>query len=231
MADWRALVEEQLAGLALDPEEKAEVIAEVTAHLQDLCEALCRQGIPKEEASRRALSQVGDWRYLRREILVAKGRRHYMQKRLRQLWVPGFLTLILSMLALALVRALGFRPRIVWSGPDEAFLYMPWLLSLPLFGALASYVSSRAGGSRRTALLASAFPALALTLAFLLMSPIGSALAGVSGRPNAFAVVAAVLLRDALGWLLIPGVALLTGGVLASWLRNPRPSSRDVVPS
>jgi hypothetical protein len=35
MRDWKALVEQRLAGLALEPEESAEVIAEVAAHLED----------------------------------------------------------------------------------------------------------------------------------------------------------------------------------------------------
>jgi len=36
MPDWNALVEQRLAGLALEPEQRAEVIAEVAAHLEDL---------------------------------------------------------------------------------------------------------------------------------------------------------------------------------------------------
>jgi len=133
------------------------------------------------------------------------------------------------MVALAVVRALGFQPPVV-SGGNAALLYTPWLLSLPLVGALACYVSSRAGGSRGTAVLATAFPALALMLAFLLMAPIGLVLARMTGRPNEFGIVAAVLLRDTLGWLLLPAVALLAGGVLASLLFSWRQSSRGTVP-
>jgi hypothetical protein len=43
MRDWKALVEERLATLALEPEEKAEVIAEVAAHLEDICEEMFKQ--------------------------------------------------------------------------------------------------------------------------------------------------------------------------------------------
>src|SRR5256885_4920337 len=49
------------------------------------------------------------------------------------------------------------------------FPYTTLFRSLPFLGALGAYISSRAGGSRGTALLASIFPALALTLTFLLM--------------------------------------------------------------
>ena len=229
MPDWHKLVAERLTGVALGAQEKADVIAEFAAHLDDVREALCRQGITEDEAARRALAQVDDWRVLRREIALSKGRRPFMQKRLWQLWVPGFLTLILSMLALAAVRALGFQPRVVSGGSNPALLYTAWLLSLPLFGALAAYVSSRAGGARQSAVFAAAFPMLALTLAFLLMSPIGLALGSITGRPNEFGAVAGVLLRDALGWLLAPGIALLVGGVLVGLLFHPRQSQRDAV--
>ncbi|HEY6384674.1 MAG TPA: permease prefix domain 1-containing protein, partial [Candidatus Acidoferrum sp.] len=66
MRDWEALVKLRLAGLALEPEETTEVIAEVAEHLEDTCEEMLRQGLTEEEAVRRALSQVGDWKDLRR---------------------------------------------------------------------------------------------------------------------------------------------------------------------
>jgi len=227
MRDWQALVEQRLAALALGPQEKTEVIAEVAAHLEDTCEAMVKQGITEEEAVQRALSQAGNWRELKRKILLAKKRGHIMQKRFRQLWVPGFLTLILSMLFLTVVQRLGLRPRIVSSGPDAISLYMPWLAALPLFGAIGAYISSRAGGSRGTMLFASVFPAVALMGAFLLMFPIGLALEGVTGRHIDFGIVAATLLRDGIGWLVAPGAALLVGGFLAQLLLGARPSSRD----
>ena len=89
-----------------------------------------------------------------------------MQKRAQQLWIPGLLTLILSMVFLATLQELGFHARMVsWRDSDILF-YVPWLVSLPFFGALGAYISSRAGGSRGTVLLASVFPALALTWRF-----------------------------------------------------------------
>ena len=150
-----------------------------------------------------------------------------MQKRLHQLWIPGFLTLVLSVVFLATLQGLGFQARAVsWSGPRTTLLYLPWLLSLPLLGALGAYLSSRAGGSRGTVLLASTFPALALTGAFLSMFPIGFAMERIIGRRVGFSVVATTLLRDGIGWLLVPGVALLAGGVLMNLLFSGRTSSQ-----
>jgi len=152
-----------------------------------------------------------------------------MKKRVWQLWVPGFLTLILSMLFLTVLYRLGLRARLVSSGPNAILailLYTPWLAGLPFFGALGAYISSRAGGSRANALFVSVFPALALAGAFLLMFPIGLALAGITGRHVDFSAVATVLLKDGIGWILVPGAALLVGGLLAHALLSTRSSSQ-----
>ncbi len=226
MRDWEALVEQRLAGLALEPEERTEVIAEVAAHLEDICAEMLLQGMTEEEAVQRALSQVADWRDLQRKIFAEKRRGQLMEKRVRQLWIPGFLTLILSMVFLTALQRLGLRPRIVWSGPNAILLYMPWLVALPFFGALGAYVSSRAGGSRGSVVFASVFPVLALTTAFLLMFPIGLMIERITGRPVDFSVVATVLLRDGIGWILVPGAALLVGGLLAHFLLSTTSSSR-----
>jgi hypothetical protein len=218
MPDWQKLVQQRLSGLALDAAEKDEVHAELAAHLEESYEALLQEDVPERAALRRVLSQVTNWHDLQRKILIAKRRGYIMKKRLRQLWIPGFLTLILSMLLLATFQKLGFQLRIVGSGPNTIFLYVPWLLSLPFFGALGTYLSSRAGGSRGTALLASVFPVVALTGAFLSMFPIGLLLEWVRGSQGDFSIVATTLLRDGIGWLVVPGVALLAGGLLVQLL-------------
>lgn len=226
MRDWEGFVERRLAGLALEPEERTEVIAEVAAHLEDICAEMLRQGMTEEEAVGRALSQVRNWKDLQCKISAEKRRGQPMEKRVRQLWIPGFLTLILSMVFLTALQRLGLRPRIVWSGPNAILLYMPWLVALPFFGALGAYVSSRAGGSRGSVVFASVFPVLALTTAFLLMFPIGLMIERITGRPVDFSVVATVLLRDGIGWILVPGAALLVGGLLAHFLLSTTSSSR-----
>jgi hypothetical protein len=101
-------------------------------------------------------------------------------------------------------------------------------MSLPIFGALSGFVSSRAGGSRRTALLASVFPSIALTAAFLLMFPIGLTIQGITGRKVDFSQVANVILRDGIGWIVLPAAALLVGGLLVHALMSTRPSPRSM---
>ncbi len=229
MPDWQKIVQQRLGGLALDAAEKEEVHLELAAHLEESYEGFCKQGMLEKEAARRAVEQVSDWQDLQRRILNAKRRGHPMKKRTHQVWIPGFLTLILSMIFLAVLQELGFQPRIAGSGPNTVLLYVPWLLSLPFFGALGAYLSSRAGGSRGTVILASVFPVLALTAAFLLMFPIGLVIERIFNHPVDFSTVATALLRDGIGWILVPGAALLAGGLLAHLLFSRRSSSRETV--
>jgi hypothetical protein len=228
MRNWEALVRGQLGGLSLDPGERGDVIAELAGHLEEACDGFLRQGMSEEEAVRRTLAQAGSWDDLKSKILVSKRKEQIMEQRVRQLWIPGFLTLILSMFILMVFQKLGIKPRIAGSGPNAILLYMPWLLSLLPLGALGAHLSFRAGGSRGTVLLASVFPALAFTFAFLVMAPIGWSFERITGIRVYFDVVAAALLRDGIGWLLVPGVALLVGGLLAQAVSGPRPSSRTM---
>ena len=229
MADWRELVRERLSGLALDAGEKDEVQAEVAAHLEESYESLREKGLTDHAAMQQVLAQVSDWKSLQRDVYFAKRGVFLMQKRLQQLWIPGFLTLILSTFSLMTAQTCGFQPPIFWSAHSAVLLYVPWLASLPFLGALGAYLSSRAGGSRRTVLLATVFPALALTTAFLLMFPIGWIVEELTANHNDFSVVASALLKDGVGWLLLPAAALLAGGLLAQSLFGRRSSPQDRV--
>jgi hypothetical protein len=227
MPDWQELVRQRLSGLALDDAEKDEIHAELAAHLEELYEAFCNEGLPQREAVQRTLVHVVDWQVLQRKIFIARRREQPMQKRVYQLWIPGFLTLTLSMIFLAALQNFGVHPRIVGSGPSTFLFYAPWLASLPFFGALGAYLSVRSGGLRGTVLVVSVFPSLALTMAFLLMFPIGFVIERVIGRPVDFNNVVPALLRDGIGWLLVPGVALMAGGLLVYLLFNRRSWSKE----
>jgi len=227
MPDWQELVRQRLSGLALDAEEQDEVQVELAAHLEESYEAFCEEGLPEKEAVHRSFEQVADWRDLQRRIFIAKRSGHPMQKRVHQLWIPGFLTGTLSMVFSVMLHKHGFQPRMVsWRYSDILFC-APWLLSLPFFGALGAYISSRAGGSLGTVLLASVFPVLALTAAFLLMFPIGLIVERIIGRQVDFSNVATAILKDGIGWILVPGAALLMGGLLVHRLFSRRLSSQD----
>jgi hypothetical protein len=133
----------------------------------------------------------------------------------------------LSIVFLVTLQKLGFNARMVSWRDSDIFFFAPWLVSLPFLGALGAYISSRAGGSQRTALLASIFPVLALTGAFLSMFPIDMIIEPIIGRQVDFNIVAASLLRDGIDWILVPGAALLVGGLLVHLLFSRRSSSQD----
>ncbi|HKW33473.1 MAG TPA: hypothetical protein VJN92_10750 [Candidatus Acidoferrum sp.] len=226
MPDWLELVRKRLAGLELDVTEKEEVHAELAAHLEESYKMFCKKGLPEKEAVDRTIEQVPDWRDLQGKILIARG--GVMRKRTRQLWIPGFLTLILSTLFLmTLQEVFGVRPRIVGSGAGAVLFYVPWLAVLPFIGALGAYLSSRASGSRSTMMLASVFPALSLAVAFLLMFPIGMISEQVHRNDLSFGVVAATLLSNWIGWIVVPGAELLAGGLLVQLFFGRAFSSRN----
>lgn len=228
MRDWQELVRQRLAGLDLDAAEREEVHAELAAHLEESYEIFCRQGLGESEAARRTFEQVSNWQELQRKIFEAKRREYPMKKRLHQLWIPGFLTLILLVAFQMMLQKLGFRVRVVGSGPNAILFYVPWLAVLPFFGALGAYLSSRAGGSRGTMVLASVFPVLALAGAFVFLFPFDVIVKWVIGsKVDTFAIVATTILQDGTGWLLLPGAALLAGGILVCLFFRPRPSSPE----
>ena len=133
-----------------------------------------------------------------------------MTNRVTQLWLPGLLTFTLSMILLALTEIFGPKPWSTWGhNLPVALFYIPWLLSLPLVGALGAYLSHRAGGSRRAILLSSVFSILPFLATVLVVIPVSLALDHVvphNIQPAAF-------LMFLLGWVFVPGVALLMGGL------------------
>src|SRR5260370_10818808 len=110
--DWEELVRTKLAGLAIEPREKREVIEELGAHLEESYEVFCKEGLPEKEAVHRTFEQVADWRDLQRRILIAKMSGYPMQKRLHPLLIPGVLTMALSIVFLVNLPKLAFNTRL-----------------------------------------------------------------------------------------------------------------------
>ena len=225
MRDWRKFVQVQLAGLPLSPGTKADVVDELGGHLEEVCEGLQRQGMTEELAAQRAMRQVTDWNALQRHIRNAKEREELMQNRVRQLWFPGILTLTLSTGLLPTLLQLGLEPRIVsWSGPDTILFYVPWLLTLPLFGALGAYISLRAGGSARAILFSGIFPMLSLASCFFVILPLSIVL----DRSIAFHLTLAGFLGLLLSWVVAPGATLLIGALPIEILHTRKMHSQRV---
>ena len=135
MPDWEVLVGERLAEGSLAPGERREVIAELAGHLEETFEQLRRQGLSEQAAIEGALSQVRNWQSLRRKIQKARVKEDVMTDRVKQVWLPGFLTLFLSMMLLMLIQFIGPKPLVLsphgWRVmAPMAVIYVPWLVCL-----------------------------------------------------------------------------------------------------
>ncbi len=220
----RKFIRRELAGLVLGPEERKEIVAELASHLDEVFDGLLRKGVGEEEALRRTLSQAGSWQNLRRDIQAARSEENTMTNRVRQFWLPGLVTFVLSGGALGLLEKFGPRPWIVTLRGvlPVGLLYIPWLLLLPLIGALGAYLSHRAGGSRRAVFSSIVFPVLPILISILLVLPVSL----FSDHFMAHMIGPMSLVMALLGWVLVPGAALLVGGLLTQLLFSARSSSR-----
>jgi hypothetical protein len=223
MRDWEALVRQHLAGLTLEAGERREVIAELAAHLEESFDELRRHGVAEEAAADRALLQVKDWRALRRRIQRARRKEDVMTDRVKQVWLPGFLTLFLSMMLLMAIQFFGPKPLIVSTSgwrmtAPVAVIYVPWLLSLLLIGAIGAYLAGRAGASHRAALLAIVFPVLPYSIFFVIWIPVSLILDDHIGHNVMFNA----LLIGFVAWVVLPGVALLAGGLPVQIVKSRR---------
>jgi hypothetical protein len=225
MSDWQELVRQRLSGLALGAEEKDEVHAELAAHLEESYESLRAKGLSEQAAMQQTLGQVADWQALRRRIQTARTKGNIMNDRVRQLWLPGMLTFTLSMALLELVQKFGPRPIVLDldKGTPVLMFYTSWLLTLPFAGAMGALLSKRAGGSPKILAISSVFPVLPYGVVFLIAIPAGLLLS----HNLAHHIVASAFITMMFGWVLVPGVALLSGGVLVQLLSR-RSSSPGV---
>ncbi|HTQ59091.1 MAG TPA: hypothetical protein VMI32_02640 [Candidatus Solibacter sp.] len=228
MRDWEKLVREHLRGLSLESRERHEVIVELAAHLEEMFEELRRQGPTEERAAERALSQVRDWQALRRKIQRARRKEDGMTDRVKQVWLPGFLTLFLSMMLLMAIQFFGPKPWVVsphgWRVmAPMAVIYVPWLLCLVPIGAMGTYLSVRAGASRRGTFVSIVFPVLPYFVFFVVAFPV----CVILDDHVAHNVVLSALWVGLVTWVVLPAVALLAGGLPVQLLRSRRPASAD----
>lgn len=210
MPDWKALVQARILRIDLPVSEWDEIVEELGGHLEERCAKLRSQGISAEEAVNRSLEEVSDWDCLAREMQAAISG-DPMNLRTRAFWLPGALTLTLSMGFLLVLQYSGVEPRtVLWEYDGQLLLfYFPWLVSLPVFGALGAFLSLRAGGSIRIVLLCSIFPAAYQMFCFFVILP----LAFVFNRNVAVHFHLGSLLPQLLAWLFLPIAALFAGGV------------------
>jgi hypothetical protein len=208
--DWNELIRSRLGSLGLDAEREAEIVAELAQHLEETYEENRRQGQADEQAVELALAAVSDWPALRRDIRGACGE-VCMNNRTKCIWLPGLVMLTVSMGMLRALISAGFRPLTFfpnWHHPLQ--FYTPWLLALPILGALGASWSQRGGGGRKARVLAATFPAIALA-GFGLVALAADLVVDVWGGRHSVWHTLCGLGSFLLCWVLAPGLALLAG--------------------
>jgi hypothetical protein len=135
-------------------------------------------------------------------------RREGMGGRVKQLWAPSLLSLLISWTVLALILWVGIGPLIWHEGPPwSVIVYVPWLMLLPFVGAAGACLSRRAQRTGWRPYVAGAFPALAMGCV-ILMILLFSFIVDPQVVPGLrFASVGAA----AVSWVVLPGIALCVG--------------------
>ncbi len=203
--DWTVLVEQQLCSLNLPANQKNEVIAELAAHLEDIYDQQIQNGLSESEARKQAMDEVVQWRALGRRIQRAKSKEETMNPRTRQLWLPSLVSLTTAMVSLMALTTLG-KPHLFYWHHVVTTVYFPWLAALPLCGAAAAHLSTRAGGERALRIASSLFPAAAFlgVFGFVLLH-------GAVDADHALSLSAFLLF--VWNWVFLPGTALMLGAL------------------
>jgi hypothetical protein len=217
MPDWKKLVREHIASSALPAASREEVVSELAAHLEEAYEAALLQGLTEKSAVEFTLQEVNDWHALAARIQRARSEENPMNNRIRSLWLPAMANLLAAMSALMVMQKMGEQPRLVWvntaGGQFAMAFYLPWLMTLPLFGAAGAYIARRTQGDTLACLAAGLSPGLTLIGLIALIAPWGLFIDGLS--VYRLVMIAAGIFT----WGVLPSIALLLGAL--PFLREP----------
>jgi len=233
MRDWQELVRCELAELDLESHERAEVIEELAAHLDDVYEHLRKEGLSEEESIQRSLSEVNDWQNLRRKIQIARRKENNMPDRVKQLWLPCILTFALFLGFDVFIHSFSFLifghpPRMVThDGMPRLFPiaseYIPWLISLLIVGATGAFFSHRAGGTQRAMFSSALFPVVPFLFFFMVGVPLALNIRDQFARDY----MLSSFLEGLVVIVLLPAAALLAGGLSAQFFLSRRLDPRS----
>ena len=215
MTDELELIKARLGTLGLGTCREEEILRELSEHLADHAAALEARGVVPDDAAREALDTVSNWPELRNEILSAETEEANMNYRTKALWLPALCTFTLSMGLLAILQVSGLRPSFfLWSRFIP--IHIPWLIALPMIGAIGAFWSMRAGGKIWHRLLVSQAP----TILWLSILQIVLTLSLATDRHVWLVFKLNALLTYLVAWVLVPSLALFIGA--APFLRKPR---------
>ncbi len=211
MPDWLALLADRLGRETRQPREHEEVLLEISGHLQDYYEALVSEGIAEADAERQSLLKLGNMDQFELQVHAAKHEGDSMNQRTKSFWLPGFVTLTGSMGWLLVLQRMDWpMSKALFHAAPPLIPFVIWLCTLPVFGALGTYLSRRGGGSVRARLAAAVFPSiamLALLFCVLLFALFVERNPFVRDHPEGVVLIF-------LPWVVFPALALLAGSAL-----------------
>lgn len=214
MPDWHRLVREKMASLRLTPSQQDEIVAELASHLEELCEEQRANGVPEAQAAEYAMHAVGDWEELKRRTRDAKVAEGFMNNRTKQLWLPGMAAFWLAMACEVALGKLGtgvLSEGRLLNPHGTAIFYGVWLLAQLACGALAAYLSRRAGGTRSTRVGAALFTSAILLITMAIVITICAV-----GRATGLVFTTLdfmLLVKPVVTVVLLPSVAMLVGAL------------------
>jgi hypothetical protein len=222
MPDWKRLVRERIAPSAPSAPSQEEVVSELAAHLEETYEDALSQGLTEQAATGFALQEVHNWHVLAAKIRVARFEEDSMNDRTRSLWLPALANVIAAPGLLMILQKLALQPRVLWIGDMAMVLYLPWLIALPVFGALGALLAKLAHAHFVNRLIVGLSPALAVMVAFAFVLPV----ALITDRHLLTNFPFAYFALTIVNWVLLPALALLVGTV--PFLRKPgRPAPSE----
>jgi hypothetical protein len=190
--DWKKLVGDRTAALALPAESRDEIVTELAAHLEDCYQEDLARGLTESEAGQRALSEV-QWNALARRIRRATLKEAPMNSRVKGLWLPATVNMALATSLFVICELHPGPQRAVWAaavwlivtlekhGAQRLVLLLPfdrmsivlsllpWFFTLPLSAAAASSLARRARAPRALRLIAGLAPSLVWLAVFVAM--------------------------------------------------------------
>ena len=206
MPDWNNLIRERLGRMNLPQPVQDEVVAELSAHLQDIYEEKIAAGAAESSAMEFAFMQVIQGRPLAKEIERAKNKEGIMNDRSKQFWLPALLSLAASMIWLMVIELTAEKLHMPWRYSNIAFMpYVMWIVSLPLIGALSARLSYRAGSTRRACFSAVTFPCMVMFVLWVVL------VAYVLARKTPQPIHALSIGYGLFFWVMLPAGALLAG--------------------
>lgn len=214
MPDWQTLAREKLEETRLAASQKDEIAAELASHLEETYEEARANGLAEAQASEYAMGRIGDWGKLKRRVRRAKVTEEFMNNRTKQLWLPGMAAFWLAMASEMALARLGDGPISgghLFNPFNTGIYYGMWLLAQLGCGALAAYLSRRAGSTRSTRVGAALFTSTIWFATMLIVITICAI-----GRATGLAFTAldfTLLIKPVVMVVVVPSIAMFVGAL------------------